>query len=179
MKIIQDTREQTPLEFPYEFVSEVKIEKLPVGDYTCVYEDGYRVPIIFERKSISDLFGTLGRGYKRFKNEIMLAKTLGIRLVLIIEKPLGTVLKGYEKSDLSGESVIRKLFTLMVKYDVFPVFCKDREEMSRYIYEFYCSIGRLMKKGKYNNAKLPSVSRAGDIQIGGEQGRGNSGGVDL
>lgn len=103
--------------------------------------------MIFERKSLSDLFGTMGKGYDRFKREILLAKKLGIRLIIIIEKPIETVFKGYSRSKLSGECVVRKLFTIFIKYDVFPVFCRNKEESSRYIYEFYCSIGRLLKKG--------------------------------
>jgi len=181
MKIIQDSREQTPLEFPYEFITEVEVAKLEVGDYACEYADGFRPPVIFERKALGDLFGTMGKGYARFKKEISKAEGLGIRLILIIEKPMSTVLKGYDRSYLSGLSIIRKLFTLWIKYDLTPVFCKDREECARYIYEFYCSIGRLKVKPTKpskmtgtTNAKLPSVSGLGDIQTGRKKRRSNS-----
>jgi ERCC4-type nuclease len=172
IKILVDSREQTALEFNYDIVSEVRIEKLPVGDYQVEYEDNFRPPIIFERKSLSDLYGTLGKGHKRFKNEIALSKQLGIQLILIVEKPLSTVLKGYEKSDLSGDNIVKKMFTLMIKYNLFLVFCKDREECAEYIYNFFSAIGRLkMKQSKQigtTNAKLSSVSGSGNIQAGGE-----------
>jgi ERCC4-type nuclease len=163
--IITDSREQTPLDFPYEFVSEIKVEKLPVGDYGCEFVNGYRPPVSFERKSKGDLFNTMGRGYARFKREIELAKELNIRLIIIIEATMTSVLKGFEKSDLSGISIIRKLMTLLIKYNVYPVFCKDRDEMGLYIYEFFSSIGRLTMKGKSNYADLPTLSGKRDIPV--------------
>jgi len=178
LKIIIDTREQKPLDFPYGFVSGTLRAKLDVGDYACAFENGYLPKVVFERKSISDLFGTMGKGYERFKKEIELAKELDIRLILIVDKPLTTVLKGYEKSDILGVSIVKKLFTLWIKYDLTPVFCKDREESARYIYEFFCAIGRLtIKQDKQAkqakpigtpNAKLPSVPRSSDIPAGGQ-----------
>jgi len=174
MIIITDSREQTPLEFDYEFVSEIKVEKLPVGDYQVEFVNGYRPPVIFERKSKNDLFGTMGKGYKRFKREIELAKELNIRLIIIIEATMTSVLKGYEKSDLSGISIIRKLMTLWIKHNVYPVFCKDKDEMGLYIYEFFSSIGRLTMKGKSNYADLPTLSGKRDIPIIRTEGRGNN-----
>jgi ERCC4-type nuclease len=148
MKIIIDTREQTYLEFPFEFITEVKREKLIVGDYQAEFQNGYRPPLIFERKSINDLYGTLGKGYKRFKKEIIRAKENGIRLVIVIEGSIVKVSKGIKMSDMSGESIIKRLFTLWIKHDVYIVFCNSREEMASYIYETYCAIGRLLKKDK-------------------------------
>jgi ERCC4-type nuclease len=149
MKISIDSREQSYLEFPFEFVTEVKREKLIVGDYQAEYANGYRPPLIFERKSINDLYGTLGKGYKRFKKEIIRAKENNIRLVIVIEGSMPKVAKGIKMSDMSGESIIRRLFTLFIKYDVYVVFCNTREEMASYIYETYCAIGRLLKKEKH------------------------------
>jgi ERCC4-type nuclease len=162
------------LEFPYEFVSEIKVEKLPVGDYGCEYVNGYRPPVSFERKSKGDLFNTMGRGYARFKREIELAKELNIRLIIIIEATMTSVLKGFEKSDLSGISIIRKLMTLWIKHNIYPVFCKDREEMSLYIYELFSSIGRLTMKGKSGYADLSTLSGERNIQVIRTKGRGNN-----
>ena len=142
MIILQDTREQLPLDFKHEFITGRKIMKLEVGDYCCLYKDGSVPNIIFERKSIGDLFGTLGGGYERFKREIIRAKELNIKLILIIEGSLSKVLKGYDRSQLSGISIIKKLFTLWVRYDLLPVFAKDRDECSRFIIEYYLAIGR-------------------------------------
>lgn len=154
MIIIQDTREQSPLEFTHEFITGVEKMALPVGDYCVKYSFGYIPQIIFERKSIGDLFGTLGSGYVRFKKEIEKAKTLDIKLILIIEGSLSKVLKGYEASQISGFSIVKKLFTLFIRYNLMPVFCKDREEMSRYITEFYLALGRNIDWKKKNEIKI-------------------------
>ncbi len=148
MKILIDSREQKPLEFDFPYVEEIRVEKLEVGDYTVEYNDGYRPPVIFEKKSIPDLFGTLSKGHKRFKKEISRAKDLNIKLILIIEGTLSKVLKGYEHSTLSGISIVRTVFSLLLRHGLFPWFAKDREEMSRYIYEYYCGLGRM--KGRKN-----------------------------
>ena len=58
MVIIQDTREQKPLEFDHDYVEFISKEKLSIGDYGCRYKCGTVAPVFFERKSISDLFDT-------------------------------------------------------------------------------------------------------------------------
>jgi len=148
MIILIDTREQSFLDFPFEFITGVKREKLIVGDYQAEFQNGYRPPLIFERKSINDLYGTLGNGYKRFKKEIIRAKENNIRLVIVIEGSMLKVSKGIKMSDMSGTLIIKRLFTLWIKHDVCMVFCNSREEMASYIYETYCAIGRLLKKEK-------------------------------
>ena len=141
-----DTREQAPLFSslsPFPFITEVFFEKLSVGDYAVEYSDGYRPKISFERKSIPDVYGTLGKNHARFKKEVLRAKEGGITLIVIIEGTLGKTLKGYKHSTMSGVSIVRQLFTLWVKYNIVPVFCSDRREMETYIYNYFCAIGRL------------------------------------
>ena len=54
--IIQDTREQRPLDFsPFPSVS-VEVAKLDYGDYAI---KGYETSVAFERKSVSDLIGSI------------------------------------------------------------------------------------------------------------------------
>jgi ERCC4-type nuclease len=98
--------------------------------------------VCFERKSIQDLFGTLSAGYKRFKKEIIRAKEAKILLVIIIEGSLSKIIKGVDECQRSGEDVCQQLFTLLVRYQLPFICCKDREEMSRWIVEFYLAYGR-------------------------------------
>ena len=70
MIVLIDTREQQPLEFDHKFIEGIEMTKLEVGDYAVKFKDGYSPLYFFERKSIGDLFGTMGKGYKRFKREI-------------------------------------------------------------------------------------------------------------
>jgi ERCC4-type nuclease len=142
MKIIVDTREQLPLEFHHHYITEVIRRKCEVGDYGCQYENGEIPPIYFERKSISDLFGTLSTGYKRFKKEIIKAKENKLILVIIIEGSLTKIIKGVDESQRSGDEVCQQLFTIMCRYQVPFICCKDRQEMTRWITEFYLAYGR-------------------------------------
>jgi len=152
MKIIRDTREQKPLEGfeEYHTVSRVVKEGLSYGDYVAEFNDGTRSSTYFERKRMGDLFGTMGKGYKRFKKEMDRAKKDGSKLILIIEGSLTKVLKGHKRSQIKGYSLVMKLFTLWMRYDLLPVFCKDRPEMTRFIVEYYNAEGRekLIKERK-------------------------------
>lgn len=135
MTILIDTREQSQLEFPK--VTDVQKVCLPVGDYAVKFSGVYEVPVVFERKGINDLYGTLSSGYERFKREINRAKESNIKLIIIVEGTLTQVLKGVKFSKRTPISIIYQLFTLRVRHDIETVFCKDREEMAEYITQFY------------------------------------------
>jgi len=149
--ILCDTREQKRLEFAHPDIAFTKKHKLEVGDYCIRFMDGSVPAVIFERKGIGDLFGTLTGDYDRFKAEIIRAKDSGITLILVIEGSFSKVMKGYKyfnprnpdtKVHMDGLRIIRILFSLYVRYGVIPVFCKDREEMQNYIVEYYLAIWR-------------------------------------
>ena len=96
----------------------------------------------FERKSLNDLFGTMTGGYRRFKAEVRRARDLGTQLLVITEAPLGSVYHGTQHSAFPGPSLTQKLFTLMVRHRLPVVFCRNREEMARYILEYFLACGR-------------------------------------
>lgn len=160
--MLTDTREQKGLDFNHPDIAFTVKQKLCVGDYCIKFNDDYIPPVVFERKSIGDLFGTLTGDYDRFKKEVIRAKESGITLILIIEGSLTRVLKGYkhinprnpsERIHIDGYRIVRTLLSLYVRYGVFPVFCKDREEMQIYIVEYYLAVWRrrvglkLLQKG--------------------------------
>lgn len=140
---MMDTREQDGIDFPLDnILTEVVREGLSVGDYACRFKDGTIPPVRFERKSLGDLFGTMTSGYPRFKRELVRAKEQGLDIVLIVECPMLTVLSGYSRSQFPGESMVQKLFTLMIRYRLPVVFCKNRQEMAAYIRGYFEAIGR-------------------------------------
>jgi hypothetical protein len=160
MKIYCDTREQRPLEFEVDGeVSEVITTKLPYGDYACGWEDkeGKHVkfmPLFFERKSLGDLYGTMGKGMERFKKEIERANDDGSKLIIIVEACFAEVKNGYEHSKMEGESILKTLHTLWVKHDVPYILCNDRKDMKETILHFFSSIGRNFKpKGKHHESQ--------------------------
>ncbi len=136
MKLIIDTREQRPLVFNHKLITEVEVKGLPFGDYGAMSSD-YQHPVVFERKSINDLYGTLSQGYERFKREIERAKEQNYRIIIIVEGSLKRILMGTAFSNRTPESIIYQLFTIRVRYDVETVFCPTREDMSEFITQFY------------------------------------------
>lgn len=137
MKILVDNREQLPLTFKHKFIKGTVPTTLNVGDYGALFTEGYNFPTVFERKSISDLYGTLSQGYERFKKEIIRAKESNTELILIVEGSLTRVLHGSPYSMRTPESIVYQLFTLYVRYGIKTVFCSTRDEASEYITQFY------------------------------------------
>lgn len=76
MELICDTREQKPL-----WTDAIK-KTLNVGDYTTVALEG-RFHV--ERKSPSDLYGSLIQGHERFKKEFERAQEQGVELIIMVE----------------------------------------------------------------------------------------------
>lgn len=140
-----DSREQLPLEFRPGIFEEIHTEGLPVGDYWAELE-GVEIPMAFERKAKGDLFGTMTQGYERFKREMDRAKEANLSLVLLIEGSMADIAQGYEHSQYSGESMLKKLAMLRVRYDLEYHFFNSRREMARYIEEIFDAVRRNYKK---------------------------------
>src|SRR3990167_9652763 len=152
-----DTREQRPLVFPADHtLTGVVEETLPVGDYQPAFEDGTRPPIVFERKSVADLAKSLSKNYDRFKAELLRAKEAGLTLIVVVEDSLTEVRRGAPYSQESGESLLQRCFTLMVRYRLPIVFCQDRREAARYILEYAKAIGRAYAHSTSQETSCPS-----------------------
>jgi len=91
---------------------------------------------------MGDLYGTMGKGYKRFKKEIVRSQDAGATMFIIVEGTLTDVGKGFKHSRMYGRSMKYKLFTLWVKHGIQTIFVKDRKEMSEYITQFYIACGK-------------------------------------
>ena len=139
MRIIIDTREQLPLKFTHKAITQIINKCLNVGDYGALFNDGVEIPIVFERKSIPDLYGTLSKGYERFKKEIERSKEQNLQLIIIVEGNLSRVLHGTTYSMRTPESLVYQIFTIYVHYGIQTIFCKDREDVSEYITQLYLS----------------------------------------
>lgn len=107
MVIVIDTREQRPLDFSFWKDVTIQRRELWPGDYTVLGGAQY---LAVERKSVSDLVGTMKTGYagicsttpKRFDRELMALHSViarGGRAFIIVEPdgPLGTVCPAYEQ----------------------------------------------------------------------------------
>ena len=142
MILIQDTREQLALDFSgIEGIEKVEEMALSYGDYNAICH-GRPVPIFFERKGLQDLFGTMTSGYDRFKKEMARAKEANVKLILIVEGSYTDVWNGIEYSQFSGDSMIKKLHMLQVRYDLETVYCESRRVMARYIAGLFSAVER-------------------------------------
>lgn len=142
MIIVADTREQKSLDFSgMEGIEKIEEVALPYGDYTAIIKEK-PVPIVFERKGFSDLWGTMTGGYDRFKREMERARADNIKLILIIEGSYSQVYDGFERSAYDGPSMLKKLATLYTKYDLEYIFCESRRVMARRIYDTFSAVER-------------------------------------
>ena len=148
MIIVQDTREQKPLDFSnIEGVEKVEVMTLSYGDYTGIVH-GCPVPILFCRKAFGDLWGTFSTadGHRRFKAEMERAKSSNIKLILIIEGTYSEVWDGFERSQFDGQSMLRLLATLYTKYDLEYIFTESRRVMARRIVDTFSAVERNYQK---------------------------------
>lgn len=90
----------------------------------------------------------MGKGYERFKKCITRAQESKSTLIIICEDSLSSVEAGCEYSQIRGESMARKLFTLWVRHGVQTVFTNGRYEMARYIERFYEAVGKQYVRSK-------------------------------
>lgn len=156
MIIKVDSREQSPLVFPCQgLVSKVVTIGLPFGDYWCAMQDKKgnelnEMPIVFERKSIADLFGTLSNenSIRLHKEKIRKAEEVDCKLFMIVEGTLSDVEDGVKHSQMDPQTILKTVFTFKVKYGLQPIFCKDRKEMVRYMLHTWEAFGRNFKKAQ-------------------------------
>lgn len=131
LTIIEDTREQTPLDFSgFRGVESVR-SGLKTGDYSV---QGYEDKICFERKSIPDLVGTLIGGHERFLREMDRMKDYEEKYILVEHSASRAYLycerHGWE---YKFDTIIQSLLAYAYHYRVRVKFCKNRDDMAEYI----------------------------------------------
>ena len=133
-----------PLKFKSAYITKVERETMNVGDYCAEFTDGYRPPIVFDRKGFSDLWGTMATkdGHRRIKASVRRAQEQNLTMFIIVEGTFSKVLSGFERSKFKGISMIRLLMSFWIRHGCQTIFCKDRTEMAKYITNFYVALGK-------------------------------------
>lgn len=152
--IIEDSREQTPLCFDgFKGVSVIR-KGLKTGDYSV---SGYEDRLCFERKATGDAVSTLINGHTRFLKEMERMRDFEVNYILIEHSP--SVLYNYcarhgwqNKFDV----VIQSLLAYAYHYHCRIRFCKDREDMAKYIVNKAREF--LKEKGEQNEIQKNEVS---------------------
>lgn len=118
IEVVIDTREQRPYVFP-----RARVATLKTGDYSIV---GFEDRIAIERKSLEDLFGSLGGGRERFEREF--ERMAGLEYAaLVVESSLPRILEGAPHSPrMSPIAVAATLASWSIRYGVHVWLASDR-----------------------------------------------------
>ena len=125
MRIIQDSREQAPYTFNAPKYAGVTVEvgTLQTGDYSL---HGLTDRIALERKSLSDLCGTLTTGRERFQRECERGRGLEY-FGLVIEASMDDVRHHNYRSAMTPQSLLQTLAAWSIRYGLHVHWCGSRE----------------------------------------------------
>lgn len=146
--IVRDTREQDGKGWYFRASANchgMKVQKLDFGDYSI---KGLEEKICIERKTIGDLWGTLGdqKNYKRFIREWERAKDTKIKY-LIIEGNIADIDRGYRWSRVPANNIHAKLVSLQVKHNVHVIFAGSQKIARKYARKLLAKLYRYHLEG--------------------------------
>lgn len=120
--VIVDTREQRPFEFSRP-LRVARLRKhftvvstrgtLPTGDYSLV---GHESRIAIERKSLSDLFGTLGQGRERFTRELVRLAAIPHAAIVVEAEWSQIFLSPPRHSQLSPRTIFMSVVSWQIQF---------------------------------------------------------------
>lgn len=122
MVIVQDTREQAPLDFTRWPDVTVEVSGLPSGDYAL---KGLETLASIERKSIDDLVGSLSAGRDRFEAELTRARGYDL-FCIVAECSMQDIAQHHYRSRMLPHAVLQSLFAYHVRFGVPTIWAGDR-----------------------------------------------------
>lgn len=131
LKIITDTREQTPYLFtgyPVETVSGT----LNAGDYSI---PGFSDLVAVERKELGDLLGCLTHDRDRFTRELERLRGYDAA-ALVIEARLETIQAGKYRSRMKPEAAVQSIISIMGRYRLPVFFAPNRTAGENFVFDF-------------------------------------------
>ncbi len=134
LTIIIDSREQKPYSFqnikpePPETIT----QGLQTGDYSVV---GLEDKVCVERKSLADLFGSVGTGRKRFEREMVRMSKMQYAALVIESNLTNIFVNPPARSKMNSKAVFRTLISWSQKYNVhvWPVWNREGAEKVTYL----------------------------------------------
>lgn len=144
--VLIDTREQRPLRFAPELGVDCGAATLPAGDYSV---RGFTAHVALERKSVSDLIGTLTKGRERFEAELDLLAQYRWSAILV-EGRRGDVEAGIYRSLATPQSIIGSLRAIWMRWGVPTFWCDSptgcAREVAWYAHRLHSKHADLMEK---------------------------------
>lgn len=144
--IIEDTREQRPLDFSKaDYCKEVIRRNLETGDYSI---DGLEDLVCIERKgSIGEIAGNIVQ--KRFFRELDRMRSFPYRYI-VCEFPFSHILTYPYSSDIpkyklkyikvKPQFILKKLNEITIEYGVHIIYCDDRKGAVKFISHLFKDI---------------------------------------
>lgn len=135
-KIVQDTREQSPLA-----LKNVVIDTLKFADYTIT--KGNVANLYVERKSLNDFVGTAGKDIQRFRRELERAKEAGAYVLVLVEADINKSLSfdhQYETryARVSPDHIFKNMRDLLYDFqDLQFLFVDGRKEAARVLIKLF------------------------------------------
>jgi len=133
MIIAIDTREQRPYTFQNtKLPPEVVIKGLKTGDYSLT---GLEDKVCVERKSLADLFSSVGTGRERFEREMIRMSEMQYTALIIESSLAGIFTHPPARSKMNPRSVFRTLISWSIKYGVhvWPAWSRESGEKITYL----------------------------------------------
>lgn len=124
MKIIVDSREQSPFHFSgdkYECVTVIE-GTLATGDYSLA---GLESRVAVERKSLADFIGSISTGRERFERELTRARGLDAFMV-VVEAPFSEIVAGNYRSRMQPQAATQTTYAFMSRYRATFHFAQSR-----------------------------------------------------
>jgi len=128
-----DTREKLPYSFiDIEPMSKIIYGKLDTGDYSVA---GLENNVCVERKSMADLFGSVGNGRARFEREMQRLSAFDYAAI-VVESDIQTwFMNPPIRSKMNPKSVFRTVIAWSQRYNVhiWPMFNRQAAEKITYL----------------------------------------------
>jgi DNA excision repair protein ERCC-4 len=130
-----DTREQAPFSFQgfearendqrVPLVIPTQLTSLQTGDYSV---SGFESRVAVERKSLEDLYGTLGGGRERFERELERLQEMDFAAV-VVESTWSRVMEGIEGRRITPEAILSSVFSYQQRFrGVHWWMCQNRRD---------------------------------------------------
>ena len=144
MKIIRDSREQSPFHFDDNRFEGVKVQvgTLSTGDYSLAGLEG-RVAV--ERKSLADFIGSISHGRNRFERELTRARGLDA-FMIVVEAPFSDSVAGNYQSRMEPKAAVQTAYSFMSRYRTTFHFAQSRTWAEYATFHFLRHYARQVEK---------------------------------
>lgn len=132
MRILIDTREQLPLDFA-RYEVDVERATLATADYSL---QGLETIVGVERKSESDLLGSLTQGRDRFERELARLRSYQLRAV-VCETSWLRLAHGEYRSRMSPHACLQSIIGLSLRYEIPFLLVETRESAAYTVFHLF------------------------------------------